>query len=441
MKSTRLKAIAIRAILVMAPFFFIACEKSTGEIGLGQVIDSKAVLGTKKNLPIVAYTTTFDSIRSTGPSQEIVGSYVDPIFGEAKSRFYSHLLLSLLSPDFGDEPICDSAIMYLGYNGYYGDTSQPVTFVVNALDEYLDPDSIYYSNKRFNLGSELGRVTTVPRPRTLATDEGDTIAPALRIELDKQFFQENLINASRLAQEYFINNVEFIKHVNGIEVTTEGNSSGLTYFNISSLSSFIKVYYRESAADTVSERYELYYGIFSSGNYISINAFDHDFALAEFDVDNQDTVNGEPTLYVQGIGGAVTQVRLPDLKAFQDSGFIINRAELILPVREGTTGKYKVPSTLLILEDKGEDRPFIDDYRPGGISAGGELEIGQLRDRKYTFNITQLVHRYINTNDTIYPLLIVPAGSASQAWRTVLNGYLDPVNPMQFNLYYTKAKN
>ncbi len=424
----------------MAPFFFIACEKSTGEIGLGQVIDSKAVLGTKRNLPIVAYTTTFDSILSTGPSQEIVGAYIDPVFGGVDARFNTHMLLSLLSPDFGDDPVCDSVILYLGYNGYYADTSQPVTFVVNELGEYLDPDSTYYSNKQFALGKELGRVTTIPRPRTLAVDEGDTIAPALRVELDKQYFQENLINASRLAQEYFINNQEFIKHIFGLQISAEGNSSGLTYFNISSLSSFIKVYYRESSTDTVSERYELYYGIFTSGNFVSVNTFSHDFSLAEFNIDNQDTANGEATIYAQAMGGAITHVKLPDLRTYQDSGFIINRAELIVPVREGSVGKYQIPSTLLMLEDKGSSKPFIDDYDPNGIVTGGELEIGRLRDQKYTFNITRLVHRYITTNDTIYPLAIIPSASASRGWRAVLNGYLDPVKPMEFNIYYTKTQ-
>jgi hypothetical protein len=423
----------------MAPFFFIACEKSTGEIGLGQVIDSKAVLGTKRNLPVVAYTTTFDSILSTGPSQEIVGAYIDPVFGGVDARFNTHILLSLLSPDFGDDPICDSVVLLLGYNGYYADTSQPVTFVVNELGEYLDPDSTYYSNKEFALGQELGRVTTIPRPRTLSFDEGDVIAPALRIDLDKQYFQENLINASRLAQGYFINNVEFIKHVYGMQVRAEGYASGLTYFNISSLSSLIKVYYRESSADTVSLRYELYYGVFTNDNFVSVNTFRQDFSLAEFNIDNQDTANGEETLYTQAMSGAITHVNLPDLKSYRDSGFIINRAELIMPVRKGSAGKYFLPSTLLLLEDQGEDKPLIDDYDPIGLVTGGRLEVGRLRDQKYTFNITRLVHRYITTNDSIYPLAVVPGASASRGWRAVLNGYLDPVEPMEFNIYYTKA--
>jgi hypothetical protein len=140
------------------------------------------------------------------------------------------------------------------------------------------------------------------------------------------------------------------------------------------------------------------------------------------------------------MGGAMTQIHLPDLKSLQDSGFIINRAEIIVPVRSGSVGNYGLPSTLLMLEDKGTTRPFIDDYANGGITTGGELEIGRLRDQKYVFNITRLVHRYISTNDTIYPLSLIPSASASRGWRAVLNGYLDPVNPLEFNIYYTKSR-
>lgn len=438
--NTSLKASLLSAILAMASFVFVACEKSTGEIGLDQVIDDKAVLGTKKSLPVIGYSFPFDSIRSTGPSQEILGAYIDPVFGGVEAKFTTHMLLSLLNPDFGDNAVCDSVVLLLGYNGYYGDTNAPQTFVVNALDEYLDPDSSYYSNKQFALGKELGRATAAPRPFTRIADDGDTIAPALRIDLDKDFFQENLIRASRLSQGYFVNNVEFIKHIYGVQLSTEGYGGALLYLNISSLSSLVKVYYREAPEDTVSLRYDLYFGVFSSGNYYSVNGFAHDFSLASFDLENQDTASGEATLYVQSMAGAVTRILFPTLKAYQDSGFIINRAELILPVREGSVGPYGAPTSLLLLEDKGDSRPFVDDYKPGSNPVGGFLEIGRLRDKNYEFNITRLVHRYLNTSDTINPLILIPASSASQGWRTVLNGYQDPVKPLQFNIYYTKTK-
>ncbi len=432
--------LAHRAIILMAPLLFIACEKSTGEIGLDQVIDSKAVLGTRFAMPIVAYNASFDSLLSTGPSQEIAGSYIDPFLGGVKASFNTHVLLSLLSPNFGENPVCDSVVMFIAYRGYYGDTAAPLTFVINELGEYLNPDSNYYSNYNFKVGQELGRITTVPKPNTLTRDGNDTLSPALKLNLDKDYFQANLINASRLSKQYFINNTEFIKHMHGIKVSTEGYGSGLMYFNIGSLSSFVKVYYRNTPADTVSEVYEMYYGVYSSGNYVSVNTFSQDFTLGGPNLEAQDTLNGEATIYAQAMGGAIATIVLPNLKELKDSLWIINRAEIVFPVREGSVGKYPLPNSLLLLEDKGKSRTLVDDYASGGLTVDGTLEIGQLRDKNYTFNVTRLVHRYITTTDTIFPLLLLPSSAASQGWRAVLNGNQDPVAPMQFNLYYTKTK-
>ena len=431
----------MRAILIMAPFLFIACEKSTGEIGLGQVVDSKAVLGTKKNIPIVTYNIPFDSVRSSNPTREIVGKYIDPYFGGVTAKMQTHLLLSLLSPSFGPKPICDSVVMFLRYSGYYGDTAMPVTFIVSELGEYLDPDDTIYSNKDYALYGELGRITQQPRPNTPVYDEDDTLRASLKLNLDKHFFQRRLLDASRLSPESFTTNIEFIKHLFGIQISTEDYADGLVYFDIQNLASYVKVYYRESPSDTVLRNYEMYYGIYSSGNFFSVNSFSQDVTLGGPNYDMQDTVNGEPTILSQAMGGTVTQINLPDLKEFKDSNWVLNRAELVFHVREGSVGKYPLPPSLYLLEYDGKTRLLIDDYLSGGLSPEGDLEIGYLRNRSYTFNMTRLIHRYINTTDTIFPLILMPEASASNGYRAVLGGNNDPVQPVEFNMYYTKPKN
>ena len=176
------------------------------------------------------------------------------------------------------------------------------------------------------------------------------------------------------------------------------------------------------------------------GNYTSVNSFSQDLTMGGPDLENQDTINGEATVYAQAMGGVVTTVQLPNLKELRDSNWVINRAELVFPVRSGSVTKYQLPTGLLILENKPNARILIDDYLSGGISVDGGLERGILRDNSYTFNISRLVHRYINTEDTIQPLLLLPELASSQGWRAVLNGNSDPVKPPQFNIYYTKTK-
>ncbi len=429
-----------RAILIMAPFFFIACEKSTGEIGLNQVIDSQAVLGTKKSIPITTYNVAFDSVVSDGPSQEIAGAYIDPYFGGVDARFNSHIILSLLSPNFGTDPICDSVVMLLGYNGYYGDTAMPVTFVVKELSEYIDPDSTYYSNRVFAVDKEIGRITQNPRPRTVVYYQGDTLSPALKMQLDKQFFQDKIIDGAVTNSASFTDNDEFIKYFNGIQLSVDGYSDGLLYFNTGSLSSKIVVYYRESPADTVSEIYTMDYGVPTSTAYTTINSFAQDFTLGGPNLGMQDTVNGEETLLSQSMGGVVPRIVLPNLKEYKDSNWIINRAEIVFHVREGSVGKYSLPGSIIILEEKDDRRVLIDDYASNGISADGNLVVGELRGKTYTFNITRLANRYMSTTDEIKPLILLPGSSASRGWRAVLNGNKDAVSPVAFNIYYTKTK-
>lgn len=433
----KLKLNLLRAILAVAPFIFIGCEKSTGQLGLQQVVADKAELGTKKNFPVIAYTTQLDSLISVYPAQEIVGAYIDPVFGGVKAALNTHMVLTTLNPEFPAEAVCDSVVFFMAYNGYYGDTAAPVTFVVNALDEYMGIDTMY-SNSARALGAELGRTTVQPRPNTIIAYQGDTLAPALHMHLDKDFFQENLINASRLAQSYFVNNTEFIKHINGFQLRTEGYADGLLYCNINSLASFIKVYYRNFDSDTTVQEFELLFGAQTALGVYSHTFIEHDFSLANFDMNSQDTVNGEATLHIQSLAGAATRIVFPDLKVYQDSGYVINRAELVLPVREGSVGNYPLPGRLEIFEEKNGLRYVVADFV--GLGIGGQLDAGFLRDREYVFNITRQIHQYMNTNDTINPLIIYPLSSMSQARRVVLNGYTDPVEPIQFNIYFTKTK-
>jgi hypothetical protein len=445
------KNLGVAASLVAAFFFVItACEKSTGEIGLGQVIDSKAVLGTLLELPVKSYTIPGDSIRTSSPNQELAGNYIDPYFGGVKTSFATHMVLSLLNPVFGDNPICDSVIMTMAYRGFYGDTSVPTTFVVNQLDELLDPNKIYYSNQKFEIGKEIGRLTTATKPGSRITVHGVPFAPSLRIDLDKDFFQKELINTSRLARQYFINNNEFIKHMRGIQISAEGYGGSATYFNIGSLSSVVQVFYRENPTDTVSKSYDLYFGIFTSGQYVSTNMFEFDYSLAQFNLENQDSINGEANIFVQGGGGVVTRIDLPDLKAYSDSNYLINRAELIVPVREGSVGRYFAPTNLLILREREDgQRTFLLDAEPIGRTSagspvfgppsGGNLVTGKFRERTYTFNVTRTINSFINDTVTVSPIILLPQSSGSNIWRAVLNGSANPVNPIKLNIYYTKA--
>jgi hypothetical protein len=73
---------------------------------------------------------------------------------------------------------------------------------------------------------------------------------------------------------------------------------------------------------------------------------------------------------------------------------------------------------------------------------GGALEVSSpLRDRSYTLDVTKFVQQWLNGKDVNEAkILLVPDRMSSSAARAVLNGNLDPVDPMRLELYVTRPR-
>jgi hypothetical protein len=64
-----------------------------------------------------------------------------------------------------------------------------------------------------------------------------------------------------------------------------------------------------------------------------------------------------------------------------------------------------------------------------------------LRDRVYTLEITKFVQQWLNGKDSNEAkILLVPDRMSSSAARAVLNGNLDPFDPIRLDLYVTKPR-
>ena len=172
----------------------------------------------------------------------------------------------------------------------------------------------------------------------------------------------------------------------------------------------------------------------------SANSFSFDKSQADFDLGSQDTLVGELTTYMQGMGGAVTVVDLVGLPAIRDSNYFVNYAELRIPVREGSALTYATPVKLNALLIDGNDRRLLTEYLNG--NPGGELVVSSvLRDRAYTLEITKFVQQLLNGKDSAEAkILLVPDRMSSSAARAVLNGNLDPFDPIRLDLYVTKPR-
>ena len=408
-------------------------------MGSGYFSGDRAELGSKLEYPVVLYTEAWDSIISTNASNHILGQYTDPIFGGVKSSISARVLMSKLDPDFGAGAVCDSVKLKLSYRGYYGDTTGPFNLRVSVLQDPIDT-LIYYSNVQFPLSDVLVDTSLQMNMRSWNYNGVDSLRGVLMADLNTSYFQQMLFQASEDGESYLETNDEFIKEVAGLHFETTSMGNGLAYFDMTASKSTIDLYYHVGEGDTIPKVYTLTFGQNLGDPLRFVSHYSHDYTTAAFDTAMQDTLLGGVNAYTQGVAGARTVISLAGLDTLVGKGYSINRAELVIPVHQGTAYPYSLPPMMLLKED--HDTAFYTVYNNINSSitgVGGNAIKSEYREFKYTFNVTSLIHKYVNTDYGIQRLIVTPSASSSNAYRAVLNGGIHPSEPAQFYLYYTRS--
>jgi hypothetical protein len=427
--------------LIFVAALFTSCEKSNGTIGSGKFVDERPELGEKLTFPVVSYSRSWDSVSTKNPSQVILGNYDDPIFGRTNASFYTRILLSKSSPDFGEGTICDSVKVRIAYSSYYGVEGDDIDLkVYPLLEEQVDSLS-YYSNGTVNYGSAIADTMIVLGPRDTVFNGVDTLVGFLSFDADPAYFQTNIFDAAINGESHFADNEDFVKEVPGLYFTDEGAGSSVAgYFNLDASGSLIQLYYHTGVDDTIAKVFNLTFGQNFGDPSLSYNLFSNDYTNAQFDLDMMDTVNGEVLTYVQGGSGVRTELHFPDLDTLIGKGYSINRAELSFDVLQGTAGPYRFPGSLILIQDLDTAQQLIKDYSSSVNPTGGTVARTDVREFNYTFNVTRMVHELVNDRKEILPILIAPSSSSANLHRVVLGGGMHPVIPAEFNIYYTRSE-
>jgi hypothetical protein len=331
--------------------------------------------------------------------------------------------------------------MILPYSGWYGDTTSEFTVSVHRSAVPLT-DSVYYGFSSFSLGMPLCDTTFKPGAivKTLKTGvRAGKAALALRLAPDRM--QQWIVDEAGVRPGNFSSNAAFIEYFRGIVVSGSDQNQAMYQFNAGDPAARVRIYYTNDSIrnDTSAsgKDFGLYELALSSGVQ-SFNRITYDRSNASLNLATQDTVLGESTAHIQGLGGAVTVLRLDGLKTLLDSGYVVNYAELVVPVREGSNVRYAAPSSLSILQVNGSTKTLIRDYlrgNPGGTFTAS----GVLRKGAYRFVVTRHVQDLLRYGDTAsFKMMLVPERMASSPARAVLHGSADAVEPMSLNLWYTK---
>lgn len=438
MKHT-LSKISTKAIVSMALVVFVACDRSDGDLGLPYVDDDRVNYGVLESTPIVMYSTSYDSVRSNSPETGVgmFGGYNDPVFGRTDAVVVSHLVPSGV-PSFGSNPVCDSAFLFIPYtlqeSAWYGDTTAQMQVFVNTLRDFMDPDSNYYSNRVFATDQEIGNLLMDVRPRKKVLYEHTTVArPFMKVPINQSFANDIIFPLEGTGA--FESAESFINQFYGISLSSDANAEAIIGLLMPSTDTKLRMYFRNDDGDT--SFYDL--RITSSGEFV--NTFQRDYSTAIFDLETQDSINGEDAVYIQGLGGVCAALDIPNIREYQDSGWLMNRAEIELPVQEGSANGYRLPNRLQIVRDDTAGRRIIHDYFTEGPSAvGGGLTTGELRDHTYRFVITRQMQRYLENKDTTVRFLILPEIAVPDQTRAVINGNLSTLERAQLKLYYTRTQ-
>lgn len=331
---------------VLTLIFFItlislsACRKKPEKIGNDlQPNNSLIFVAFNDSQDIVTSTFTVPYLSTKNLNYAYIGNMNDPVFGNSNFDFYTQFSLessSLHWSDDGGEAFADSIVMYLTYNGYYGDTiDKPLTIKVFEIDDEMYADSTYRSNMELNCFSEeLANYTFVPRPLT----PPDTILDrgVLRLPLDISIANKLIANGN-----YNSNDI-FKEKFKGLHVLCEKNNvpASVVSFDLKHSRSYLRIYYHNDT-DTLT------YDFIVTSSDVRFNHYTHDYSNSEITLN--DTTNNAK-LYVQGTAGTRVWVKFPNLQEWASSlnnNIAINDAVLYMNGAVTDTAMYAPPAGLM----------------------------------------------------------------------------------------------
>lgn len=348
-----------------------------------------------------------DSIRTDETTKNLLGAIMtDEVFGEIAASFSTQLLLIEDAVDFGENPVLDSAVLTLAYDGYYGDTTVAMSVGVYELDESIYLDSTYYSDQEIAAMNLLELIQFQPNPNSKVFSETDTVGtPQLRVLMND--LGERILAASA---DDLSNNENFVTFFKGLQLRVENDnaSESVAYFNLKNSHSKFTIYYNDTSS------FDLVMGSSSA----RINHFEVEHALDA-------SLHG-----IQSMGGYNLNLIFNDLDTLKSllAENPVNIATLTFTVQEGTTNDYDAhPSLSLVRVNADGQKLFLPDFFEGDAHFGGALNNG-----KYVFNISKYLQQLVNGDITENELYLMPVGASVTANRTLLE------ENVELNITYTE---
>jgi hypothetical protein len=424
---TKLPASLLTGILLILALF--SCNKDPYEIGIDLLPPSDTLnVRTTDTCTVEAFSVRQDSTRTDKTTSLMLGSIMDPVFGQSTCSFYTQAFLESEGVDFGKNPVLDSIVLMLCYSGYYGDTLSMQTVKVYEVSEYFSYDSVRYSTGSVPIyPTLLASQDFIPRIKDSVKVYNEKLAPHLRINLNKftNYLGNKILEAPA---DVLATNTAFIRFMKGLYVTASpiNNKGALLNFSLSSGLSKMVVYFH-NGNDPANDSLSYNLPINESGShFIHIdhnNYLDASQNLKQ-QILNHDSAQGANQVYLQGMGGVKVKLKFPFMKDFSKGKVIaVNDAILELKNMESDT-IHPPPQTLYIIRQDSIGRiGYLIDENEGPAYFGGTYNE---TTRSYFFRLTQHMQKVLmdsySEHFDLYIVVNNPVLSSISPNRIVLNG-------------------
>lgn len=428
-------------IIIMASAFQHSCKKEPSSLGLGLQPPGDALnVIYSDTTSITAYSQFVDSVRTDETTTNLLGSFLDPVFGLSTASFYAQYRLSNTAISFGTNPVMDSLVVSLYYAGIYGDSNAVLTVKVYEMDELINIDSNYYSNQSAAIKSTLlASHTFTPNLEDSVIVGSDTLVPHLRFNLSDLTTElgEKLLSAS---EDDLNTNDNFLKYFNGLYFTAEAATSGgaIVSFSLLSTISRMTIYYSNDENDSLRFDY------FVNANSARFGHFDHDYSLGD-PLFKAQLIDGDTTLglnqcYLQSMAGVKTFIKFPNLDNYYDDGRVaINEARLFLTVAEEDAW-VNPPVVLTLVRSDGAGGYILLEDQFEGLDYFGGIYDGD--KKQYWFRITKSIQSILKSELPNNGFEIFISGGSLNADRLLLagtspGGDIPPESRMKLVITYT----
>ena len=482
----RLSTITVALFIVLA---FISCDDDFNTIG-GELIGGQLDSLPQYDAKVVAYSKKIGGVQTNNLPSNLLGVYIDPVYGKQIANVLTQISLSTNKPTFGSEPTLDSVVLTLPYfntqieindlgnpvyklDSVYG--NMPFKLKISRSNFYLnefDPEDNfetrqkYYSDQgplfKSNLVGDPLYVNESFKPSASevvyleenGSGEIDTIRsePRLRVNLSTTFFQENILDKQGSIE--LSNNNNFRNFIRGLYLEAEEiNDNGtMALLNFTDPDAGITLYYKNLVEDTsdldndgnTTELIEKQNSYKLNLGPNTVNTFTENIPsniLAEIESVNPEI--GSENLYIKGGEGSFAIIKLfeddAEVEQLRAKNWLINEANLTFYVNQDKVQGGETEPERIYLYNLDTNQPLIDYSFDQSFNESAPLNsvtthsgrLVRTEDKNgisYKLRITEQVNRILNKDSTNVRLGLVVTQNINLIGSSALKSPLDGID-------------